>query len=187
VLLPLERRRSLFDLRVLAAYLAGTTSGALLTALVAWVLSGFAEPLGPRLRAVLLLVGAALIWLCKHGPLAGYVTLPEARRQIPAEVFGGSIARGAYRFGFELGTGVRTYVPSAAPYILLLTVVLAHVTLASAVMVGLGFGLGRAVPLMVQLSAVRQLRAAPPFLRSTEAFASATATLLIIAGAFILV
>lgn len=187
MLLPLERRRSLFDFKVLAAYLAGTTSGALLTALVAWVLSGFVEPLSSGLRTILLLTGAMFIWLCKHGPLSGYIALPESRRQIPAEVFGGSITRGAYRFGFELGTGVRTYIPSAAPYILLLTVVLAHITLANAILVGFGFGLGRAVPLMVQLSAVRQLRAVNPFLRRTEVFASATATLLIIAGALIFV
>jgi hypothetical protein len=187
VLLPLGKRRSLLDFKIVAAYLAGTTSGALLTALVAWVLSGFFEPLSAGVRAVVLLVGAIFIWLVKHGPLHGYVTLPEARRQIPAEVFGGSIARGAYRFGFELGTGVRTYVSSAAPYILLLTVMLAHTTLTNAVLVGLGFGLGRAVPLIVQLSAVKQLRAASPFLRRTEGFASAIATLLIIAGALILV
>jgi hypothetical protein len=187
VLLPLERRRSIFDFKVLAAYLAGTTSGALLTALVAWVLSGFVEPLSAALRATLLLAGAVFIWLCKHGPLSGYFTLPESRRQIPAEVFGASVVRGAYRFGFELGTGVRTYVSSAAPYILLLTVMLAHITLVNAVLVGLGFGLGRALPLMVQLSAVKQLEAAPPFFRRTEGFASATATLLIIAGALILV
>ena len=187
MLLPLARRRSLLDFKVLAAYLAGTTSGALLTALIAWVLSGFVAPLGAGLRAVLLLAGAAFIWLCKHGPLAGRITLPEARRQIPAEVFGGSIARGAYRFGLELGTGVRTYVPSAAPYILLLTVMLAHITLGNAILVGLGFGLGRAAPLMVQFSAAKQLRGLNPFLRRTEGFASATATLLIIAGALILV
>ena len=187
MLLPLDRRRSLFDFKVLAAYLAGTTSGALVSALVAWVLSGFAEPLGPSARLALLVAGAAFIWLCKHGPLSRYVTLPETRRQIPAQVFGGSLTNGAYRFGFELGTGVRTYAPSAAPYILLLALVLAHTTLANAVMAGLGFGLGRAVPLMVQLSAVRQLRAANPFLRSTDLFASATATLLVIAGALILV
>jgi hypothetical protein len=187
VLLPLNQSRSLFDYKILAAYMAGTTSGALLTALVAWVLSGFAEPLSAGLRVVLLVAGAGFIWMCKHGPLARLVTLPESRRQIPAEVFGGSITRGAYRFGFELGTGVRTYVPSAAPYILLLTLMLAHITLANAILVGLGFGLGRAVPLMVQLSAVRQLRAANPFLRSTDSFASAAATLLIIVGALILV
>jgi hypothetical protein len=187
VLLPLKRRRSLFDYKILASYLAGTTSGALLTVSVVWVLSGFAEPLSARLRAILLIAGVVFIWLCKHGPLARYIALPEARRQIPAEVFGGSLSRGAYRFGFELGTGVRTYVPSPAPYILLLAVFLAQTTLANAILVGLGFGFGRAVPLMVQLSAASQLRETNPFLRGTDGLASATATLLIIVGALILV
>jgi hypothetical protein len=185
VLLPLERRRSLFDCQILAAYLAGTTSGALLTATVAWVLSGFAEPLGEGLRAVLLVTGAVFFWLCKHGSLSGLVTLPESRRQIPAEVFGGSLVRGAYRFGLELGTGVRTYVPSLAPYILLLAIVLARLTLADAILVGLGFGLGRGVPLMIHLTAASRLRAANPLLRRPAA--PATADLLTLAGALILV
>ena len=184
---PREGKRSPFDYKILAAYLAGTTSGALLTTMVVWILSGFAEPLSAGPRVVLLVVGAVFIWLCKHGPLSRYITLPETRRQIPAEVFGGSLTRGAYRFGFELGTGIRTYVPSAAPYILLLALMLANLTLTNAILVGLGFGVGRAVPLMVQLSAARELRAANGFLRSTDGFASATATLVIIAGALILV
>lgn len=169
------------------AYLIGTTSGALLTSLIVWVLSGFAEPLGKGPRAVLLIAGGVLLLLCKHGPLSRVITLPESRRQIPAEVFGGSLIRGAYRFGFELGTGVRTYVPSSAPYILLLAVFLARLTLADALLIGIGFGLGRAVPLMVQLTAARRVRAANPFLRRPTSPASATAALLTLAGALILV
>jgi hypothetical protein len=142
----------LFDGRIAAAYLAGTSSGAALTAVVAWILSGFAEPLPEGARVALLAVGAVLVWATKHGALAGRVTLPEARRQIPAQVFGGSLAAGAYRFGFELGTGVRTHLPSAAPYVLLLILLLARPTLAGALLVGLGFGFGRALPIVVQLA-----------------------------------
>ena len=123
------------------------------------------------MRAVLLIAGAVFFVLCKHGPLAGVVNLPESRRQIPAEVFGGSLVRGAYRFGLELGTGVRTYVPSPAPYILLLAVFLGRLTLADALLVGLGFGVGRAVPLMVQLIAASQVRKANPFFRRAGAAA----------------
>jgi vacuolar-type H+-ATPase subunit I/STV1 len=188
VLLPLERQRSLFDYKILASYLAGTTSGALLTALIVWLLSGFAEPLSVGPRIVLLLTGAVFIWLCKHSRLSSLIVLPESRRQIPAEVFGGSLSQGAFRFGLELGTGVRTYLPSAAPYILLLAVFLAQVTLSNAVLVGIGFGVGRAIPLAVQLLAVRRLREdTNPFLRRSDNFASATAALFILAGALILV
>ncbi len=187
MLLPHERRRSNFDYKILIAYLLGTTSGALLTTVVVWVLSGFVEPLGEALKAAVLTAGAVFIVLCKQGPLARFVSLPESRRQIPAEVFGGSLIRGAYRFGLELGTGVRTYVPSSAPYILLLAVFLARLTLADALLVGLGFGVGRAFPLMIQLTAARRLRAANPMLRQPNASASATAALLTLAGALILV
>ena len=187
MLLPHEKRRTNFDYKILFAYLLGTTSGALATALVVWVLSGFVEPLGEGLRAAVLIAGAVFVVLCKHGPLAGVISLPEARRQIPAEVFGGSLVRGAYRFGLELGTGVRTYVPSPAPYILLLAVFLARLSLADAVLVGLGFGVGRAFPLMVQLTAARRVRAANPLLHRPGSSASVTAALLTLLGALILV
>ena len=185
MLLPQERRRSNFDRKIFFAYLLGTTSGALLTGVVVWILSGFVEPLGEGLRAAMLLAGAIFIVLCKHGPLAGVVSLPESRRQIPAEVFGGSLVRGAYRFGLELGTGVRTYVSSPAPYILLLAVFLARLTLADALLVALGFGVGRAFPLMVQLTAGG--RVANSLLSRLDSSASATAALLTLAGALFLV
>ncbi len=187
MLLPLKRRRSLLDFKILVAYVAGTTSGALLTAITAWLLSGFTELLSIRMRVVLLIMGAVFIWLCKHSRLLRFIDLPESRRQIPAEVFGGSLVKGAHRFGFELGTGVRTYVPAAAPYILLFAVLMTHTTLANAVLVGLGFGLGRAVPLLVQFSAASQFRSADVFVQKADGLASATAALLVLVGALILV
>jgi hypothetical protein len=185
VLLPHRRRRSNYDYKILLAYLLGTTSGALLTSVVVWMLSGFVEPLGERARATLLIGGAVVVVLSRHGPLAGFISLPESRRQIPAEVFGGSLLRGAYRFGLELGTGVRTYVSSSAPYILLLAVFFARLTLADALLIGVGFGVGRAFPLMVQLAAGSRL--ANPLQRRLDSSASATAALLTLAGALFLV
>jgi hypothetical protein len=135
----------------------------------------------------LLALGAAFVWACKHGPLAGVITLPEARRQIPAQVFGGSLVRGAHRFGLELGTGMRTYVPSAAPYVLLLFLVVGRPTLAAALLAGVGFGVARAVPLAARLLAPHHSRLAPASLRRMEPFASTFATLLILAGALRLV
>lgn len=187
MLLPRERRRSSFDHKILLAYCLGTTRGALLTTFIVWVLSGFVEPLGEGPRTALLAAGAVFFVLCKQGPLAGVISLPESRRQIPAEVFGGSLIRGAYRFGLELGTGVRTYVPSPAPYILLLAVFLARLTLGEALFVGLGFGVGRAFPLMVQLTRARELRAASPLLHQSNGSVSVTTALLTLAGALFLV
>lgn len=154
--------------------------------MVAWLLSGFTAPLGDAWRFGLLASLGVVVWLGKHGPLSGVVRLPEMRRQIPADVFGGVLTRGAYRFGFELGTGVRTYLPSAAPYVVAITVVLAQPTIAEAMLIGLGFGLGRAIPLMVRLlqsgrSDDRRL------LFRTGSAAQTAATLLVLMGGLSLV
>lgn len=183
MLLPPERRRSLLDTRVVAAYLAGTVSGAVLTALVAWVLSGFTEPLSDGVRLALLGAGGAVLWAAKHGPLRGVLRLPEARRQIPAEVFGANLVRGSYRFGFELATGVRTYSPSAAPYVLLLTVLVTQPPLGIALLVGAGFGAGRAVPLLVRLVAAR----AGVVPRATAGLSATPATVIVLLGGLTLV
>src|SRR4051794_9695219 len=60
--------------------------------------------------------------------LAGYdlrvpaVELPQRRSLIPQEVFLRSRELGFVRFGLEFGSGVRTYVTSAAPYALVAVV-----------------------------------------------------------------
>jgi hypothetical protein len=153
VLLPPHRRRSLFDYRIVAAYMVGTTAGALATAVAAWLASGFAEPLPRSVRLALLAAGIGFVVLSRAGWLAGVIRIPEAKRQIPAEVFGGSLVRGAFRFGFELGTGLRTYVSSAVPYFVLLIVLIGRPTFANALAIALGFGIGRGLPLAVQLLA----------------------------------
>lgn len=183
MLLPPERRRSLLDARVVSAYLAGTVCGAVLTALVVWVLSGFTEPLPDGARLALLGAGGAILWAAKHGPLRGVLRLPEARRQIPAEVFGANLVRGAYRFGFELATGVRTYTPSAAPYVLLLTVLVTRPPLGIALLMGAGFGAARAAPLLLRLVAARA-GAAP---RATVGLATMPATVIVLLGGLTLV
>ena len=124
MLLPPERRPSATDAEVVASYVAGTITGALLTGVALWVLSGFAAPLPAPARVWLLGAAALVVAGAKFGWLP--LTLPESRRQIPAQVFGGSLRRGAYQFGLQLGSGVRTYVPSPAPYVLAFALVLVH-------------------------------------------------------------
>jgi hypothetical protein len=126
--------------------------------------------------------GAIFVWLCKHGPLVGVVALPETRRQIAAEVFGGSLVRGAYRFGFELATGVRTYAGVAAPYVLLLAIVLVRPTLAQALLIGAGFGVGRAVPLVARLIGTDGWRARPFWRRMSPVTQTVAALLVLIGG-----
>ncbi len=186
MLLRPDRRRSLHDGKIVAAFLAGTLSGAMPTALAAWLVAGFTEPLSDRWRIGLLVAGAIFVWLCKHGPLVGVVPLPETRRQIAAGVFGGSLVRGAYRFGFELATGVRTYAGVAAPYVLLLAIFLVRPTLAQALLIGAGFGLGRAVPLVARLIGTDGWHARA-FWRRMSPVTQTVAALLVLIGGFSLV
>ena len=79
--------------------------------------------------------------------------LPQNARQIPQDVLHRHLLRGSAQFGFELGTGVRTYVSATAPYVLAAAVLLLGQDLAVAVAAGLGFGAGRAAtPLLRRLS-----------------------------------
>lgn len=71
------------------------------------------------------------------------VALPHRRAQVPSAVIGAGPDAGALQFGFEMGSGVRTHMPSNLPYLPLVAVLLMGGWLA-AVLAGLGFGLGRA-------------------------------------------
>ena len=174
------------DYRVARAFLGGTASGALVTAISAWVLSGFLAPVPQRARLVILVLSAAVVWLAKEGPLKGRIHLPEAKRQIPAEVFGHGLLKGAYRFGFELGTGVRTYLPSPAPYLIALVILFGSVTLGGALLIGLGYGLGRAMPVMAQMTSAGRAGITARFLLGKVRFAPVQASLLVVAGAVVL-
>jgi len=185
VLLP-SRRRSWFDLRLVSAYFSGAAAGALGTAGFLWIVSGFAEPLAPWARGIGIALAATVVLAAKHGPVRFRVALPENRRQIPAEVFGRSLAGGAFRFGFEMGTGVRTYVPAAAPYVLALGLVAVRPTLAVAGAAALGFAAGRTVPLVVQMLAPAHEEGVAGVMlgRAGAAIASPASFLIVLAGAF---
>ena len=154
MLLPHTRRRS-HDYKVFGAFFAGTTSGALLSAFTLWALSGFFSYLNPGTRVVTLAIGAALVWVLKQMPGTLPLSLPENKRQIPAHIFGQPPTRAAMNFGFQLGTGVRTYVPVPAPYVLPLLLLVGWVPLGVAVSLAVGFGFGRALPLLTPLSLAR--------------------------------
>ena len=69
--------------------------------------------------------------------------LPQAARQIPREVFDRHPLSSASRFGFAMGTGVRTYLVSPVPYVPALAILLLGPLLIGALALGLGFGLSR--------------------------------------------
>jgi hypothetical protein len=129
----------------------GLLAGGLLSGVVLGALSGLSAPvpLSWRYPAI---VAVALLGVLRE---AGVVTipLPQNSRQVPRDVLRRNPPRGALRFGFELGTGVRTYVSATAPYVLAVAVLLGGQRLEVAALAGLGFGAGRAAtPLLRRAS-----------------------------------
>lgn len=124
-------------------YGAGAILGALTTALIAVVLSGLASPL-PSVWAAALVAAFAVAAILRDMGVVSF-WLPQNARQVPQEVFAFGRSRGALQFGYEMGTGVRTYVTSAAPFVVLVGVILLADGGLVAVVAGVGFGLGRAV------------------------------------------
>ncbi|MEV4008710.1 hypothetical protein [Actinomadura sp. NPDC049753] len=128
---------------VLAVFTLGLLLGGTLTATVIWLLSGLSAPLPPAVRAAAILAVAALGAAREAGLVR--VPLPQNARQIPQDVLRARLRRGALQFGFELGTGVRTYVSATAPYVLALSLLLIHEDPLTTVLTGTAFGAGRAL------------------------------------------
>lgn len=72
-----------------------------------------------------------------------HIALPHRKAQVPSAVIGAGGDAGALQFGFEMGCGLRTHMPSNLPYLPLVAVLLVGSWVA-ALLAGLGFGLGRA-------------------------------------------
>jgi len=123
----------------------GTVTGAVLMATAFWVLSGFVPPLSNSVRAAGVVIGAAVVWATKDAALFKRFRLPENQRQIPPEVLFRSGLSGPFQFGFEIGTGVRTYLPTGAPHVVAILLLLSAPTIVEAVVCGASFGVGRGV------------------------------------------
>jgi hypothetical protein len=117
--------------------------GALLSALVLWVVSGLATPVPAPVRYGIV-VAVAVAGVLRDAGLVRF-PLPQNARQVPQTVLTGDVARGSLRFGFEMGTGVRTYVSATVPYVLVAALLLTGPSFVTAVATGAGFGLGRAL------------------------------------------
>lgn len=110
--------------------------------MVAGALAGFIHlvPEPGRRSVVLGSVAVVLAFELAGRPLH----LPQNHRQVPQSITARATVDGPLQFGFEMGTGVRTYMPTALPHALLLTVLLIG-GLGPGLVAGLGFGLGRAL------------------------------------------
>lgn len=68
--------------------------------------------------------------------------LPQNARQVPQSVTEEGAQYGAFQFGFEMGTGVRTYMTSGLPHALVAALILIA-GLPEGLLAGLAFGAGR--------------------------------------------
>lgn len=127
----------------LTLFSTGLVLGGSLSALVLFLASGLAAPAPEAVRHGIVVALAAAGVLRDAG--AVWFPLPQNARQVPQEVLNRNVALGSLRFGFELGTGVRTYVSSTVPYVVAAALLLSTPDLRTAVLTGAGFGLGRAL------------------------------------------
>ncbi|MEH1099532.1 hypothetical protein [Micromonospora sp. CPCC 205561] len=127
---------------VLALFTTGLLLGGLLSGLVLGALSGLSTPLPAPWRYAAI-VAVAAVGLLRELGLAP-IPLPQNARQIPRDVLQRGLS-GSMQFGFELGTGVRTYVSASAPYVLAVALLLGGQRPHVAMLAGIGFGAGRAL------------------------------------------
>lgn len=139
---------------VAGGYLTGAIAGATVSATVLLVLSGFASPLSDTASGAILL--AAVLVLTARS--VGWIRfpLPQNARQIEREAFQRRPGAAAFRFAFQLGTSVRTYITTVAPYAAALLLVFAAPpdlgeAVAAAALLALGFGVGRSTIVVGQI------------------------------------
>ncbi|MDT0377570.1 hypothetical protein RM572_02120 [Streptomyces sp. DSM 42041] len=120
----------------------------MLSATVLWLASGLLSPAPEVVRHVAAVLCALLCVLRDTGAVR--LPLPQNARQIPQEVLQRHLLRGTLQFGFELGTGVRTYVTASAPYALAAGLLLWG-GLGTALLAGAGFAAGRALTPVLRL------------------------------------
>ena len=116
--------------------------GGTLSATVIWLTSGLGRGLQPAWR-IGLLAALIIVAVLREFHVLN-IALPQNARQIPQEVFAKGPLLGPFQFGFELGTGVRTFVSASLPYVLAAALWLYVTDYRIALLVGATFGLGRA-------------------------------------------
>ena len=128
----------------------GLLIGGSASASILWAFGGALPDLSRSLGAAVLVVVAALAVLRDAGIVS--FSLPENKRLVPREVLNKGPVLGGFQFGFEMGTGVRTYLSSSAPYVLAVSLVLLGPDPAQALVAGAGFGAGRAAMLLLSVA-----------------------------------
>jgi hypothetical protein len=125
----------------LVAFGVGLVAGGLLTATGLLVVGALVRaPLPVPLRWTVVGLATAGVLVRELGTVR--IPLPENRRLVPDSVLRLGRHLGPFQFGLEMGTGMRTYLPSGLPYAAAVAVALAAPP-SGALLAGAAFGLGR--------------------------------------------
>lgn len=128
---------------VFGLLIGGVLTASLLSILGSAIFQWWVPPTSREfvLAGIVMMVTAASPWLLR-------MRYAQNRRQVPEAVRNRGPRVGAFQFGFEMGTASRTFMPTTMPHVVLVGLLLV-VSMPTAVAVGIGFGLGRAlVPLL---------------------------------------
>lgn len=124
-------------------FIGGLLVGAMASSmLIATLGSLLLRPILPGSVSFLVVASVALVTVAREIGLLR-LSLPQNARQVPERISAAGPRYGALQFGFEMGTGMRTYMTSSSPY-LLLTCVALLASVPEILIAGIGFGLGRA-------------------------------------------
>ncbi len=125
------------------AFCAGLVCGGALTATVLVVAGSLLRAPLPDLGRWAVVAAALGAVLLREAGVWSF-RLPENRRLVPDTVFRLGRHLGPLQFGIEMGTGVRTYLPSGLPYVAAVAVAFTA-PVPAALCAGAGFGIGRAL------------------------------------------
>lgn len=141
---------------MLAIFGAGLVAGAVVTGVSIWLIGRVSTGV-PHTVRLGIVAGFGLLVLARDLKLI-HLSLPQNPRQVPRAVFAQGRTSAAMRFGFELGTGVRTYMPAGGPYIVAAGLIAGMAGWSAAVLAGVGFGIGRAAMPLCGISAATVIR-----------------------------
>lgn len=123
------------------AFSLGLVLGAVLVATTAFALTGVMKAVLPASFRLLLVGAIAVVCLLREVRILKF-RIPQNARLVPESVVAKGPVLGPVQFGFEMGTGVRTYSPSSLPHLMGLSICLI-LSFPAAVSLGVGFAGGR--------------------------------------------
>ncbi len=132
------------------AFSVGLVCGGLASALALLVIGSLLRVVAPT-GIWLTLMGVWFLVMAARELGFVHFAMPQNARLVPESVFRHGPVLGPWEFGWEMGTGVRTYVTSSLPYLLVPMIALFSTPL-TAVAAGVGFGLGRTLMTLMNVS-----------------------------------